>query len=102
MIGRNWLLRAQKSLANVARVEGGSSSSEGSTLRSERQTMGSRVIAEDEMRLHAADYVEARGLLLPATEYFQRAVTAAKAQGIVTGILLSAVCSPCPAILPIR
>ncbi|KAH7372264.1 hypothetical protein BKA66DRAFT_572386 [Pyrenochaeta sp. MPI-SDFR-AT-0127] len=90
LIGRNWLLRAQKALANIARAERGSASSEGSTYSQiERQTSGTTAVAEAEARLHTADYVEARGLLSPATEYLQRAVHAAKTQGRVTGSLLS-------------
>lgn len=45
--------------------------------------------AED--RLHTADYVEARGVLLPATEYLKRAVDSAQVQGILTGQLLATV-----------
>ena len=53
--------------------------------------MSARAFAEAEQRLHTADYVEARGILLPATEYLQRAVDAARSQGNVTGSLLSTV-----------
>ena len=53
--------------------------------------MSARAFAEAEQRLHTADYVEARGILLPATEYLQRAVDAARSQGNVTGFLLSTV-----------
>lgn len=38
--------------------------------------------------MHLPDYVEARGVLLPATEYLRQAVTAATAQGALTGDLL--------------
>jgi hypothetical protein len=41
-----------------------------------------------EQFLHTADYVEARGILLPAIEYLQRAVDNAHVQGSVTGALL--------------
>lgn len=92
MIGRNWLLRAQKSLANVYRAETGSSSSEGSVhLMGERQTAVRARSADAEERVNGADYVEARGLLIPATEYLQRAVDTARIQGNITGTLLCTV-----------
>jgi hypothetical protein len=49
--------------------------------------------AEAESRLHTADYVEARGILLPAVEYLKRAVELAGTQEKVTGDLLSLVSS---------
>lgn len=92
MIGRNWLLRAQKSLANVYRAEPGSSSSEGSNhLMGDRHATTRASFAEAEERVNGADYVEARGLLLPATDYLQRAVNTARAQENITGMLLCTV-----------
>lgn len=44
--------------------------------------------AEAEARLHTADYVEARGILLPATEYLSKAAESAEEQGIIDGPLL--------------
>jgi hypothetical protein len=90
VIGRNWLLRAQKSLANVYRAERGSSSSSGASASNVWGHEGStaRSIAGVEQLLHTADYVEARGILLPAIEYLQRAVDSAHSQGTVTGALL--------------
>jgi hypothetical protein len=38
-----------------------------------------------------SDYVEARGILLPAVEYLKRAVDAAHTQGKISGDLLSTV-----------
>ncbi|KAF1936210.1 hypothetical protein EJ02DRAFT_359621 [Clathrospora elynae] len=87
LIGRNWLLRAQKALAGIARTETGSSSSEGSTFGQPNAT--TRTLAETELRLGLADYVQARVLLLPATDYLQRAVSAADAQGVASGHLLT-------------
>ena len=49
---------------------------------------------EADARAGMSDYVEARGMLLPSTEYFQRAVTAAERRNAVTGQLLSMVISP--------
>lgn len=49
---------------------------------------------EAEERLHAADYVEARGLLLPAVDYLQRAVVQATSQNLLSGVLLVTVSPP--------
>jgi hypothetical protein len=51
--------------------------------------MSSRAFVEAEQIIQTADYVEARGLLLPAVEYLQRAVDAAHTQGDVTGTILA-------------
>lgn len=91
MIGRNWLLRSQKSLANIYQAERSSSSSDESLYSRPERRSTDRAIVEAEQRLNTADYVEARGLLLAATECLQRAVIAARAQGSVTGALLSTV-----------
>jgi hypothetical protein len=48
-------------------------------------------LEEREARTRGADYVEARGILVPATDYLARAVVAARAQGNITGQLLSTV-----------
>ncbi|KAL6159530.1 hypothetical protein ACJBU6_01968 [Exserohilum turcicum] len=44
---------------------------------------------EAQERLNGAHYVEARALLLPAIDYLERAVGAAKAQGSLNRALLS-------------
>ncbi|KAL2357713.1 hypothetical protein BJ546DRAFT_323740 [Cryomyces antarcticus] len=98
-IGQNWLSRAQVSLARIHRVEQSSSSSGGSSTRvtlssgsmtgSEEERQASQAAIEAEARLHTADYVEARGILLPATEYLNKAVEAAQAQNMLTGDLLA-------------
>ncbi|KAF2105380.1 hypothetical protein BDV96DRAFT_509438 [Lophiotrema nucula] len=93
LIGQNWLLRAQKSLAKIHQEErsssgSGSGVSQGHPLsRSEEQREVNRATLQAEDRLHSADYVEARGILLPATEYLQRAVNAAQQQEATTGTL---------------
>jgi hypothetical protein len=95
VIGRNWLMRAQKSLANVYRAERGSSSSSSASVTApwhDSEEVSARAFAEAEQRLYMPDYVEARGILLPAIEYLQRAVDTAHTQSIVTGSLLSTVC----------
>lgn len=50
-----------------------------------------RAVAEADARIHTPDYVEARGILLPSTEYFSRAVAVAERRGLVTGELLTLV-----------
>ncbi|KAH6848728.1 hypothetical protein B0T12DRAFT_194918 [Alternaria alternata] len=89
LIGRNWLLRAQKALSSIARTERNSFSSDTSNFRLLSST--TRGLVEAEQRLHQAIYIEARGLLLPATDYLQRAVYVATEQGVITGHLLSMV-----------
>lgn len=49
---------------------------------------------EAEQRLHTADYVEARGLLLPAVDYLRRAVVQAISQKLLSGSLLVTVSCP--------
>ncbi|OJD30924.1 uncharacterized protein BKCO1_5400074 [Diplodia corticola] len=77
-LGQYWLQRAQPSLAKIHAEEHGSSGSS-------RGSFGEQV---SEARLHTASYVEARGVLSPASDYFARAVQAAYAEGCVTGDLL--------------
>lgn len=79
VIGRNWLLRAQKALASIARAEDGPFHSDQTISYSSQE------------QLNDAHHVEARALLLPATDYLQRAVGAARAQGTLNGPLLSTV-----------
>jgi hypothetical protein len=53
-----------------------------------------RAAEEADARLHTPDYVEARGILLPSTEYFTRAVNSAELTGQMTGDLLTQVSLP--------
>ncbi|KAJ4288011.1 hypothetical protein N0V90_012027 [Kalmusia sp. IMI 367209] len=95
LIGRNWLFRAQKSLANIHLSEQSSTSSGGSQSAplstSEEHRQVTRANVEAESRLYLSDYVEARGILLPAVEYLKRAAEAARVQEKITGDLLSTV-----------
>ena len=104
-LGQAWLARAQAPLVRIHREEGSPSSGSGSGSAGRPGTSGSqtytasddardfaRSAAEADARLHTADYVEARGILLPATEYFKKAVEAADSQSQLTGDLLSLVC----------
>lgn len=83
-LGQMWLSRAQPALARIHASQGRSSSGGGNSLRSESAT-------EAERRIGAADYVEARGFLQPATEYLERAVSAAANQNAISGDLLAKV-----------
>ena len=58
---------------------------------SEEARDAARAAAEADARIHTADYVEARGILLPSTEYFTRAVAVAEQKGSLTGELLALV-----------
>jgi hypothetical protein len=95
VVGRNWLLRAQNPLAKIYEAEGSSSNSEGSqnlpSSSGEEQEQAARAALEAEQSLQTADYVEARGLLLPAVEYFKRAVDITRVQNKVDGPLLATV-----------
>ena len=50
-----------------------------------------RATAEADARAHTADYVEARGMLIPAVDYFARAIDVAERDEMLTGELLSEV-----------
>ncbi|KAI9751594.1 MAG: hypothetical protein M1835_001197 [Candelina submexicana] len=96
-LGQSWLWRAQPCLARIYGEDGSvssvTSSDRISLLSGYSETDYERDIAEAtteaNSRLHTADYVEARGLLLPSTEYFAKAVQAADTQGILTGDILA-------------
>lgn len=103
-IGQGWLFRVQATLARIHRSEGSSSSGTSSDRRSsildstervnsitssEDTREAARQTIEANTRAGGPDYVEARGMLLPATEYLQRAVEAAQQQGRTEGHLLS-------------
>lgn len=95
-------MRSQETLARIHRQEGSSSSGRSSGRPysgSDRMSYTSsddardteRAISEADTRAHTADYVEARGLLLPAIEYLSRAVTLCEDAGRVNGDILSMV-----------
>lgn len=100
-LGQAWLARSQSVLARIHRTEGSSSS--GSSGRpqslpdrfayssSEEARDAERATAEADARAHTADYVEARGMLIPAVDYFSRAIEVAERAGLLTGELLSEV-----------
>lgn len=99
-IGQSWLSRAQPVLARIHRAEGSSSSSGGSSQQSAQSRSGNgngngrrsaNSRADADRRTDTQDYVEARQYLQPATEYLERAVTAATAQRALSGDLLATV-----------
>jgi hypothetical protein len=102
-LGRNWLQRAQATLARIHREEGNDSSSQGSSsqagnLPQARQLVEDEYDANDEPASPPADprrqgplYVEARGYLQPAVDFYARAVRSADALGSTTGDILASV-----------
>ncbi|KAL6241023.1 hypothetical protein RBB50_012118 [Rhinocladiella similis] len=98
-LGQNWLARSQAVLSRIHRQEGGSSSgSSGRPLStndrtgytsSEEAREADRANVEADTRAHTADYVEARGMLIPAVDFLSRAVEVSEAGGSLTGDLLS-------------
>lgn len=91
-LGQAWLSRAQPALARIHRSDGSptSTTSAGSSQRSIRS--GGSSDEQAEKRSGTADYVEARGYLQPATEYFEKAVGSATMQRAVSGALLATAC----------
>lgn len=101
-MGRNWLQRAQATLARIHREEGDSSSGgSGGQAGNSPYCNGNLEFVFDANYFEAslpADprrqgplYVEARGYLQPAVDFYARAVRSADALGTTTGDLLAAV-----------
>lgn len=88
-LGQMWLSRAQPALARIHTSQNQSSSTGSGVERSGRSRVESSL--EAERRVGAADYVEARGFLQPATEYLERSAAAASAQSTLSGDLLAKV-----------
>lgn len=84
-LGQAWLLRSQTSLAKIQIEEGSSNGSHDSVDDAANITHAAR---EANSRRHTAHYVEARGTLIPATEYLTRAVNIAEQEGVLEGRLL--------------
>ena len=83
-LGEAWLLKAQEILARIARDEG-SISSDGSYHSTTSRGNGSL----DSARLNLPDYVQARDLLRPSLDFFDRAIELAGGQGELSGRLLT-------------
>jgi len=79
-LGHNWLQRAQATLARIHGEEGNDSSSQGSGQASSNSA---------DPRKQGPLYVEARGYLQPAVDFYVRAVRAADALGSTSGELLA-------------
>ncbi|MCJ1367777.1 hypothetical protein MMC16_006911 [Acarospora aff. strigata] len=97
-LGQAWTLKAHPFLERIQREErsisSGSSqphSGNGDYTPSDDEREAARAAAELDARLNTADYVEARGMLLPAAEYFQRAVRAAEEQRLLDGDILTTI-----------
>jgi hypothetical protein len=106
-LGRNWLQRSQATLARIHREEGNDSSSQGSGQNSgsphSALICGEWNSTDDVAASPPADprrqgplYVEARGFLQPAVDFYARAVRAADALGSTTGDILASVSESSP------
>ncbi|KAJ6282356.1 hypothetical protein J3E71DRAFT_341575 [Bipolaris maydis] len=80
------ILASQKALASIARAESELPRNEESNPHPDQFT--TQPLVETHERINSADYVEARALLVPATDYLQSAVDAAREKGELTGHLL--------------
>ncbi|TVY59166.1 hypothetical protein LCER1_G000174 [Lachnellula cervina] len=92
-LGRNWLQRSQATLARIHREEGSDSSSQGSGHLFDFDTAQD---SDDDIASPPSDprrqgplYVEARGYLQPAVDFYGRAVRSADTLGSTTGDLLA-------------
>jgi hypothetical protein len=100
-LGQAWLAQSQSLLARIHHLEGSTSSgssgrpqSQGERLSfssSEEARDADRAAGEADARAHTGDYVEARGMLIPAVDYFSRTVALAERDGVLDGDLLSEV-----------
>jgi hypothetical protein len=101
-LGRNWLQRAQATLARIHREEGDSSSGGSGGQAGDSPSLNSDLDFENDADYSEASppadprrqgplYVEARGFLQPAVDFYARAVQSADALGNTTGDLLAAV-----------
>ncbi|RDW78146.1 hypothetical protein BP5796_05998 [Coleophoma crateriformis] len=98
-LGSNWLQRAQAVLSKIQNEESNQQTN-GSSQSSEPQLTSSEprneIIADYEpptdgrrQRIESANYVEARGYLQPAVDFYTRAVRAADSENSMTGSLLA-------------
>ncbi|KAH6675508.1 hypothetical protein B0J14DRAFT_365197 [Halenospora varia] len=98
-LASNWLQRAQATLARIHQEEGTDSSSQGSSSagNSDRdEQMSEQVDSDDDIGSPPRDprrqgplYVEARGYLQPAVDFYTRAIRSADTLGSTSGSLLS-------------
>ncbi|KAK6337944.1 hypothetical protein TWF696_001417 [Orbilia brochopaga] len=86
LLGRSWLLKAQQYLSKISEDGSNSSSSGGSfpfTNTDWTSADEDRDIAEQDRKRQDGVYVDARTCLMPAVEFFGRAVRAMEASGVV-------------------
>jgi hypothetical protein len=96
-LGKNWLQRSQAILARIHREEGAES---GSAPHSSREfdtpfdydSDDSSLASPNDPHRQGPLYVEARGYLQPAVDFFTRAICAADSLGSTCGDLLASVC----------
>ncbi|KAI9745216.1 MAG: hypothetical protein M1818_001494 [Claussenomyces sp. TS43310] len=88
-LGRNWLQKAQKHLATIQQSESTGSSSG----HSSGNGTGGRPLSASNEQLQSSAYVEARGCLRPAVDFFSSAVASARGNGGMTGDLLESIIS---------
>lgn len=96
-LGHNWLQRAQHTLARIHHDEGNDCSS-GSSCQSSKlvnllcfENILSKIVPHADPQRQGPLYIEARGYLQPAVDFFARAVRSADALGTTSGDLLAAV-----------
>lgn len=93
-LGNNWLQRSQATLARIHYEEGNDTTgtSDLETYFSEYDSDNSSSLAPpNDPRRQGPLYVEARGYLQPAVDFFTRAIRAADGLGYTTGDLLASV-----------
>lgn len=97
-LGHNWLQRSQATLAKIHREEGSGSSSGSSNpgIGNQPPIILHHILANDccmiaAQRAQTPLFVEARGYLQPAVDFFCRAVSAAEQNNSLTGKLLASV-----------
>jgi hypothetical protein len=97
-LGHNWLQRSQATLAKIHREEGSGSSSGSSNQGTGKEPQTNTLSVSTNccgvtaaLRAQTPLFVEARGYLQPAVDFFSRAVSAAEQNGGLTGKLLASV-----------
>lgn len=97
-LGHNWLQKTQATLAKIHREDGSGSSSGSSNpgTGKQPQTNHDHMSTNDcdmtaAQRAQTPLFVEARGYLQPAVDFFCRAVSAAEQNNSLTGKLLASV-----------
>lgn len=94
-LGENWLQAAQPHLAVIQREDTTSNRTGSSLPTSDTDDYSSADEMSEEaqvaQRVQSQLYVEARGYLQPAADFYKRAVRASESNGGTTGKLLSSV-----------